>query len=62
MCPRWRDSFETFLADMGMCPPGRSLDRIKNDENYKPGNCRWATRSEQMKNRRPMKRKKVTHA
>jgi len=52
MCKRWRDSFENFLADVGPRPsPKHSLDRFPdNDGDYKPGNVRWATRSEQSLN------------
>lgn len=52
MCDEWA-TFEVFLKDMGRKPsPGHSLDRINNDGNYEPGNCRWATTSEQNINRR----------
>lgn len=47
---RWLD-FGSFLEDMGARPDGTTLDRIDSTRGYEPGNCRWATRSEQNKNR-----------
>lgn len=51
VCEEWRISYDAFLADMGERPsPQHSLDRINNEGNYEPSNCRWATRTEQNNN------------
>lgn len=53
ICDAWRNSFEAFLADMGVRPEGCTLDRFPDKNgNYEPGNVRWATRKEQQNNLR----------
>jgi hypothetical protein len=51
VCRRWH-RFENFFADMASCPDGLTLDRINNEGDYEPGNCRWTTRQQQVWNRR----------
>lgn len=53
VCDRWLNSYKNFLTDLGRRPPDKhSLDRIRVNDNYEPGNCRWATWTEQANNKR----------
>jgi len=56
ICGEWVNSFERFLEDMGEAPIGMMLERIDNNGNYELRNCKWVTRLEQNRNRRPFKR------
>ena len=52
VCEHWH-KFENFCADMGVKPEGMTLDRMNNNGNYRPRNCRWTTYKEQNNNCRP---------
>jgi hypothetical protein len=62
VCDRWKDSFQNFLYDMGPRPSRTSLDRINNDGNYEPGNCRWEAASIQRQNQRAYIKIQMTQA
>lgn len=58
VCKEWLNSFETFLADMGLRPSKKhSLDRVDNLGGYSKGNCRWATIEQQLNNRSPYRKR-----
>lgn len=58
VCDRWMESFDNFVDDMGESTPGLTLDRIDVNGNYEADNCRWATKAEQNKNKRPIYRRR----
>lgn len=59
VCERWKESFVNFYEDMGERPnDNMSIDRIENDGNYEPSNCKWSTSKEQSNNRRCSKKNK----
>lgn len=59
VCKRWvgKNGFMNFLDDMGERPLGKTLDRVDSNSGYKPSNCRWATKEEQITGRRKHPRK-----
>jgi hypothetical protein len=59
VCDRWLNSFENFLEDMGRKPKGYSIERINNNGNYEPNNCKWIPINKQYENKRRNKKAKL---
>jgi hypothetical protein len=60
LCKRWDESFENFIADVGLKPtPKHSIDRIDNNGNYEPSNVKWSTQTQQCRNKRISKYNKT---
>ena len=55
VCDRWRESYKHMLNDMGLPPEGMEIDRIDNDGDYEPANCRWTDRTTNQRNSRATK-------
>jgi hypothetical protein len=60
VCPQWKTNYHQFYADMAPRPKGLSIDRINNNLDYSPENCKWSTRKEQQRNRRNTKYVTIT--
>lgn len=62
VCDSWRHSFKQFYLDMGKRPHGMTIDRIDNNGNYEPSNCKWSTCLEQSLNKRVYKNNKTGYS